>query len=116
MRQHGIRIGVGFQNPAPLAVATQTPIVAEGARFLLGARNHRLRNALELINLSFVDREIDGEAHSLLEHAQLLLCVAWCRAPADCTQAAFDGRLASVRSGWPTIRELLHGGSNRNVE
>jgi hypothetical protein len=35
-----------------------------------------MHTALKVIKLAFVDREIDGEAHSLLVHAQFLLCLA----------------------------------------
>jgi hypothetical protein len=74
VRQHSIRIGVGFQNSTPPAIATQTPIVAKSRWLLLGPR------ALELFKLSFVASEIDGEEDSVLimlnssfvSHADLL--------------------------------------------
>src|SRR5208283_439701 len=73
VREHSIRIRVRLDETTPPAITTQEPIVSECARFLLAARDHRLCNALELIELFLVDCEIDGEAHHVLVHVQLLL-------------------------------------------
>jgi hypothetical protein len=73
--QHRIGVGVGFNEPAPLAIGTEIEFVGEGARFLLGACDHRLRNALEGIQLSLVNCEIDSEVHRLFAHAGILLGV-----------------------------------------
>src|SRR5271163_647462 len=63
-----LRIGIGFEQPAPLMIGTQVPFVAERARFFEGTFNHRLHDALKLAELSLVDREIDDEVHHSLAH------------------------------------------------
>src|SRR5258707_2510410 len=98
VRQHSIRIGVGFEDPAPPAIAAQTPIVAEGTRFLLAARNHRLRNASKSSNFpSVIVRSTVKRTVCLI----MLNSSSVARRLIVLSASFFDVVGRSISSGWP---------------
>ena len=66
--QHRVCVRVGFHEPAPSAIGTQEPFVPQGAGFLLATCDHRSRNALECIQLSLMDGEIDRDVDGVHDH------------------------------------------------
>jgi hypothetical protein len=71
--EDGVLVCIGLEDAAAFAISAEAPVVAEGAGFFLGARDHGLGDGLEGIELAFVDGEIDVEADGSFTHAEMLL-------------------------------------------
>jgi hypothetical protein len=66
--QHGVGISVGFKDAASAVIVVEAPVEVERARLVLSAVNHFSRNPFKLVQLPFMDRQIDCEPYSLLSH------------------------------------------------